>query len=757
MARALSGPSSAEPQNKDVKYWLEQIDGAQRAANTWYERSKKVLDKFAERQSETVGNYSKDSAHAVNTLWSNVQTIMPALYAKTPTPNVQRRHRDKDPVGRWGAIVLERALDYQLDAYDFDYSIRQAVQDYLLPGRGQVWLEYKPTIANDGQPNQAIEWECVHAKYVHWKDFLTNESRTWKEVEDGGWVAQRAWLSKPQVEKQFSKDVAEKLTFEESKRDSFSDPNNQGAKIKKASIWEIWDKRSGKVYFVSKNCPELLKPAEEPFLKFEGFFPCPRPIVSTTTSDSSIPIPDYVFYQDQAEEIDMLTRRIGLMVKALRVVGVYDATQGALSRLLENSGTNDMIPVENWAVFAQNKGIDGSVDFLPLDQIIKALQQCYESREAAKQTMYEITGISDIVRGASDPKETLGAQEIKTQWGGLRIRDRQKEVQRFARDILRLASEIITEKFQPQTLMTMSNAPLLTTQQQQQLMARQQFAQQAQQMAQQNPQQAQAIVQSNPQLLQMAKPLTPDEQQQLREPPWEAVLKLLKDEKLRCYRIDIETDSTIQADEAAEKQARTEFVAQFTQALVALGPMAMQAPKFGPLIGEILLFGARGFKTADTLESAIEEAVDALSQQAMAPPAQQAAPPPDPKLEMDKQKMQADQQKQDKDHQLRREEMQHEAQMQQAQGQNEVAKAQASQPQPPQPEHITASLAPMMEIMRQSMEAGQAATAQTIQQAMQQAVAALAAIAGAPKEFHISRDASGRINGGTATPQVTMQ
>lgn len=750
-----------------VKYWLAQIEASQKWHQDWYDRGKEVNEKYLDKResaSVTANTYS------VNVLWSNVETIKPALYAKTPTPSVARRYRDKDPIGRWGAIVLERALDYQLDAYDMDYSIGQAVQDYLLPGRGQVWVHYEPTIANDGEPNQKVEWERCHTRHLNWKDFLTNPCRTFEEV---WWGAQRAYYSRDEVEKRWGKVIADKLTFTDQKNDAPS-AEEKGDKVPKAAIWEIWCKTTNLVYFASRNCSSLLEKPKAPFLNFEGFWPFPRPLMATTTTDKYLPTPDYCQYQNQAREIDLLSQRIGLMTKALRVVGIYDASQDSLGRLLEGTSANEMIPCENWAVLAAQKGLEGSVDFFPLDMIIKALQQCYESREQAKQVMYEITGISDIVRGASDPKETLGAQQIKTQWGGLRIRDKQKEVQRFVRDVLRLNSEIIAECFQLDTLKTMSNAPLLMVQEKQQLQQRKQMAAQIQQAAAQNPQLAQQAAQANPQLaqqvMQMAQPLSLDEEQALREPAWEEVFQLLRDEKLRCYRIGIETDSTIQADEAEEKAARTEFIAAFTSAITSLGPIAIQAPKFAPLVGEILLFGARGFKTAETLESAIEEAVDSLSQQALLPAPQQQAPPPDPKLEHDNAKLQFEQQKAQSDLQLRREEMQHEQQMgaqtrqhEQDMGaqtiQGEIIKAQATQPKP---QDISAALAPLFEIVQQQMMALQQSNElgrqQLMQQQadgqaiMQQTISMLAQIASAPKEIKFKRGANNLIESGVARP-----
>ncbi len=644
--------------NPQVQYWLEQIECAQKDHNDYYERGKGVNERYLDKKDTGI---VQTAAHKMNVLWSNVETIKPALYAKTPNPKVARRYRDKDPVGKWAAIVLERALGYHLDAYDCDYSFRNCVQDYLLPGRGQLWVSYEPSFAPgppgpDGKPTEQLAWEYAKDEHLNWKDFLHNTARTWDEV---WWVAKRGWLSKEEVEKHpwLGKDVAKKLTFTEMKDENVSAADKQG-RIKKAPVWEIWSKLHGKVFCVSKNCPELLAERPPP-LQLEGFFPCPRALTTTCTTDSIIPTADFCQYQNQADEIDRLTQRINLLTKALRVVGVYDASQENLSRLLEDSNQNQMIPVDTWAQFAQQGGMEGAVDFFPLKEVIETLTACYEARERAKAAMYEITGISDIVRGASDAAETATAQQIKSQWGSLRIRDRQAEVQRFVRDTMRLKAEIISEHFQLETLKAMSNCPLLTMQEKQALQQRQQMQQQAQQAMQAgmiDPAMAQQAMQI-PQVQQMMQPLTLDEMQKLQEPTWEEVYQLLRDEKLRSFRIDIETDSTINADEQEEKQARIEFVTAMTGFLQAWGPMVMQFPKLAPLFGATLTFATRAFPKADALETEIEALVDVLQQNAMMP---QPPAPPDPQAKANEDKAELERQKHQDGHQLERERLEDE-------------------------------------------------------------------------------------------------
>lgn len=776
--------AATEP-TAQVTYWLNQIEGAQKWRENFYTDGKAILERY---MNEEARGKSADSSFAakMNVLWSNVQTITPALYSKTPNPKISRRYRDKDPVGKWAAITLERSNAYHLDAYDLDYSIRACVNDYLLPGIGQVWISYEPTFAGSGT-SETIKWEYCKTKHLNWQDFLTNPYRTWDEV---WWVAQRVWMSREEVAKNPKiKASADKLSYQDGwGNDGQSSSNSTGRdeRVKKAPIWEIWSKVTGQVIYVSKYCPELLAPAASVPINFDNFFPCPRPLTATTTNESGLPRPDFTFYQDQANEIDKLTQRIKLLTDALRVVGLYDGSQESLGALLgptANKFDNEMVPCANWAVFGDRGGIKGSVDFFPIDMIVTALQECYAAREQAKQTMYEITGISDIVRGASKPSETATAQQIKSQWGGLRIRDRQAEVQRFVRDITRLQSEVMAEHFQLETLKTMSNCPLLMQAEKQKLQQRQQFAQQAQQLMQSDPAQAQAIAQANPQLAQMAQPLSLDEMQQLQEPTWEEVYQLLRDERLRCFRIDIETDSTIQADEMEEKAARIEYVTAVTTFVTAWGPIVQANPKMAPLAGALLTFATRAFKRAEQLETEIEATVDMMSQQALMPPQAQPQPPPDPKIEADKQRLQFEQQKHNDEMQLRQKELETNAntelQGRQIDAQKEVAVAQAQQPRSPSSTEMIPALAPLYENVNQmlaaiaqgnqaiqvavtqavqasaAVQSQMAQTVETSQQRLEQAINNLMALAAAPKHITVERDQGGRIQSATARPQRT--
>ena len=204
-----------------------------------------------------------------------------------------------------------------------------------------------------------------------------------------------------------------------------------GSDVSRALVYEVWDKPTLKAYWVSPSVPELLDEKDDP-LQLEGFFPCPRPLYATMTNESLEPVPDFSLYQDQAKELDTLADRIQGLINALQVKGVYDASVSELTRLFTEGDNTNLIPVKNWAPFAEKNGLAGAIDIVDLKPIYEALRAAYDSVQQVLQQIYDLTGISDIIRGASNANETATAQRIKGQYASLRLKSMQTEVARLS-------------------------------------------------------------------------------------------------------------------------------------------------------------------------------------------------------------------------------------------------------------------------------------------------------------------------------------
>ena len=575
-----------------VQKFLQAISTYETEFTRWEKRATKIIKRYRDDTRTQSGNETVK----FNILWSNVQTLIPAVYAKLPKASAKRRFGDRDQIGRVAAQLIERALDYEIEHYpDFRATMKYAVEDRFLGGRGVAWVRYEPhvraqelALPEDGaqvtedvdedgnlpegaEMPEEIEYECAPVDYVHWKDFGHSSARTWEEVTQ---VWRWVYMTREALVERFGEDMGRKIPLD-SGPDNLDGPNRKREGTR-AKICELWCKETQKVYWLHKGMGQFVDERDDP-LGLEGFYPCPKPLYATTTSDSLVPVPDFLLYQDQANELDILSDRIDGLVKALRMRGVYDASQPALQRLLTEGDNNTLIPVDKWMAFGEKGGLKGSIDLLPLDTLAQALIQCYGAREQIKSQIYEITGISDIIRGQTAASETATAQQIKGQYAGLRLRSMQEEVALFASELIRLKAQIIATKFQPQTVLAYA----------------------------------------------AAQQMSPEDQQLIPQ-----ALQVLADKPLRNFRIEVASDSLVQIDEQQNKQDRLEFVQAYGGFLERALPVVQQAPQAAGIVIELMKYGIGAFKQAEPLEGTLDRMLEEITAQQQA---QAAAPPqPDP-------------------------------------------------------------------------------------------------------------------------------
>lgn len=612
--------------------WVTEIELYDKEADKWVKRGRKIVKRYKDERS----NNNDDTANGrrYNILYSNLQTLLPAYFSRNPKPDIERRFKDKDDIGRIAAEVWERATTYFVDNDRFRHAIKQAVTDRLLPGRGVVWMRYVPhmkdlqvtgnaQVESEGEqvtedeyaPAQEVTFEEVCPDYVYWEDFGHNVARNWEEV----WLVWRkVYLGRDKLIKRFGKERGGKIPLDYSPKNLNDEKAPED--MKKATVYEMWNKESGLVFWLHKDVPELLDEVDDP-LQLEGFFPCPGPLYPTLTNDSLIPVPDFAQYQDQAKELDDLTARIAAILRGVKVAGVYDASAAGVERLLNEGVQNTLIPVEQWAIFGEKGGLKGVMDLLPMKDILQTLLGLYEAREKVKQDLYEITGIADIIRGATKASETATAQNLKGQYAALRLDDGQQSVQRFARTLVRQTAQIIANHFSLDTIKRISGMQLFTEAEKQQV------------TMQYTPKSEQPGMPPAP-----PPPPMPEElEERMANPTWEQVGQLLKDNAMRSFRIDIETDSTLKADQEANKAASVEFLQAAGAYIAQAAPIAQQTPELQPLLMEMLMFGVRAFPVGKNLETTFEIAKQKLQK------AQEAAATQPPKPTPEEMKIKADQ------------------------------------------------------------------------------------------------------------------
>ena len=662
--------------SKEAQRYLGVIATYEREFKSWETRVDKILKRYRDEN-----RVRKDQASSkFNILWSNVQTLVPATFAKLPQPDVSRRFKDNDPVGRVAALILERCLEFEIQHYnDYRMSLKQTVYDRFLGGRGTIWARYEPHFragdnpddglqvtedADEAPVDEQLDYECAPVDYVHWKDFGHDVARTWEEVT---LVWRRVYMSEDAVTERFGEGVAKAIPYDATPEDLKRSGKYDEAVKKQALIIELWDKEQGIAVWLSKSNKEILDQRPDP-LGLKEFFPCPRPLYSTLTNDSLIPVPDYTLYQDQANDLDILADRIDGLTRMLQVKGVYDGSMGPEVARLFTEGTNGtLIPIKNWQAFAEKNGLKGAIDVYDITPIAKGLEVAAMTMEQVKNQVYEITGISDIIRGNTTASETATAQQIKGQYASLRLKSIQEEVAQFATDLLRLKAQIICAKFAPQTIAAIAAVEQLSPEDQQ-LVYLMSEPQPDPQTGQAGPPQPMPGSDGKPQPIGPAMQLLLGDAR-IQDPEADTP------NPLRAFRVEIAADTLIQLDEVQEKQDRMELLTAFGAYLEKAAQAAMAAPQMMPLIMEMGKFAVTSFKIGKAIEGTFDQALDQIKEAAANP----QPPPPDPAMEKVKMEGQADQARMQMEQQKGQAEMQMEGQKMQQQGQLEQAKAGAEQ------------------------------------------------------------------------------
>jgi hypothetical protein len=575
-----------------VNFWLNEIAEAKKREKDFREDGKKILDV-----------YDGTTETPFNILFSNTETLLPALYSAVPRPIVVRRFKDDDPLGKAAANAGQRALEFLVDTNEegyetFDEGVRSATLDGLLPGRGFTRLVYDsdtPADAGEPQTGQDAPPPAPSMPYTS-SERACLDSRPWNRVPIGyaqkwskvPWVAYEEQIDKEEATRLFGAEIANQITYtqdaqdDENERDTSREERHQGEK-KTALIYQIWDKDGGKkVRYISGSYAKgYLKEQDDP-LQLTGFFNCPRPLQFIEKANDLKPTAMYTIYRNQAKELNRLTMRINRLVEAIKAKFIYDGSLGEDLNRIVNADDNTLVPADHSSSLAADKGLQNAIWPFPIEVMVNTLVQLYQAREQCKHVIYEITGISDIIRGSSVASETATAQNLKSQWGTLRLKRLQKEVQRYARDLLRMMLEIAATKFSEETWAKMTGLPFTPTAKAEQLQAIAQAAQQS------------------------GQPLDPQTQAQLQAPVWGQVLAMLKDDIQRAYRIDIETNSTIEPEAAEDQKNISEMMTAVGQFLSGVGPLVAKGVMPFQAAQSMLLAITRRFRFGNEIEDQIK-------------------------------------------------------------------------------------------------------------------------------------------------------
>jgi hypothetical protein len=546
------------------KKWLEKIRANEKREEFWSKEAERAEKAYLGNE----GDKTEGKIYDFNILHSNIETMVPAVFNSAPIPDIRERFRTgaSDPqtaAARIAAQVIERAIMVQVDDSALVIELEEVTQDALLAGRGVIRVKFEadelpaePVIDPMGMPmvdpmtglpmmgeprivNERLIYECVS-----WRDYREGPANRWQDVP---WVAFRHCL--PWEEVQRIQDPALKEILSVGGTEGEDEPECDADTF----VWEVWCKHSGKVYMIVHETGAMLSIVPDP-LGLKGFFPVARPVQPVSATGDRKPVCPFTIYKALANELERVTKRINAITEGLKVRGGV-AGDSADIEAMAAAGDNELVPIANLEAYAATGGIEKAIVWWPVDKAIVVLRELYASREQTKSMIYEVTGISDIIRGESSASETATAQQIKSQWGSLRIRKLQQQIERVAREIFVMSAELICTKFGPETLQSMTGIQM-----------------------------------------------TPEVAQILSAP-------------LDHYRIDVESDSTIRADLSRAKGEMGEFLQGTAAFFQAMTPVVQQAPQLAGPVAEIFASFARQFNLGKQAEDALEE-MGAVAKQA---------------------------------------------------------------------------------------------------------------------------------------------
>ena len=586
---------------------------------------------------------------ALNVFYTNIETIRPLVFSQGPTPLVKERIDRGDPNERAVAEIMQKVLSIIIDSGDFDIEevIPRVITDYLIDGRGMADVDYvqygkpvptdpikvrmdpnsKKWVSPDGSiiPDSVVEdksggeglWvptsddvsvrESVVFRYMDHMDVLVQPAKRWDLVR---WVAVRMQLTRSEAVGLWGEAVASRISFDEQEvksasRDgkSSSEDVPMRSEWRRANFFKIYDKRNRRIVWLQDTgdaSPDNLErdgivKIEEEDLGIADFFPFPAPLQTGNTNDTVEPVPDFVHYEASFWMLQRLHLRFMTTMNAVQVLGFFmGEDQEVVEKAFSSDGRPKLIPLTE----GDNKKASDLVAFLDIKAVAEAAKSLYEGGiEAHKKFVDEISGVSDIMRGRAQARETATASRQKIEFGGARISEKKRAAGRFIRDLIRKAAEVVAARFKWETIEYMSGVKLRPKAE-----------------IEKEIEAAQAAMEGGDRS-QMAKL-----QMLQNEPDADTVEEIIREDLRRNFAIEIETDSTVVADQEFERRTRVELMNMLGQASQSIQPLVVMGVLPREMMGSLFAMFIRGMPMSRELVTKLESHV---------PPQPEPPPPPD--------------------------------------------------------------------------------------------------------------------------------
>ena len=569
----------------------------------------------------------------VNLYYSNIETMKNHVFSQAPIPISRRRVGRESPAERVAAKLIQDCLRTCLDCDFFDYDFEEVLSrvrdDFMIPGRGMAELEYvklQRTTPVERQPVQLegntwkdaagqrvpgtlvtrdesggmtgtyqpkaepqSEGETVMVRYMDPTETLIHPTKRWMDAQ---WVATVHQLTYDELVAKIGSDEAGRAKFNElpmwndatggASRMPDKESVSQSDHYKRARVFRIFDKPNRQIIWLDLGersaaggettggvkdgggqyaGPTILKIVPD-HLGIQGFFPFPKPLQTVMSNHSQDPVTEFSQYSALFHSLQENTARIYAMGRALKPKPFVNSSHAEAIKRAYGPNSSDDVEAVPLTEMGPDTNIANLIQWPPFQELSNAMNVLSTLNDSTTTRIFEVSGIDELQRGISRPRETATAQRVKVEYGSGRLQERRRLFARFCRSLLRKMVEIICAKFEWQSIRMMSGVEIRSKGDIDKEVAEIQEKMQAAETQQMGaPQQGQDPEELKKRLAELE-----------REPTEEDVEKVIRDDYLRYFSIDIETNSTIQGDRESENAGRAESLSALAQALEKFKP-----------------------------------------------------------------------------------------------------------------------------------------------------------------------------------------
>lgn len=638
-------------ERKTPDYWRRWIKAVKKASENHFEDAREAWDEYDEYEERPYPIY-----------WSSIKTIEPAYYSRTPKITTEREFGSDDAVSLTGSICIERLGRHLVRESAFDSVMQKTVLDFLHADKATIQvtfssdfeeqqvrvdltqtpdgafvdvktqLPYEDEVFQDevGFFGNKIEkipvnekvraMECSYDEILH-----TPEAKNESEIKEKAFYF---IMDRTETEKRFGKEVADKINWK-TKKDAMARDGREANRDLTEIIgeyiegWECWCLQTKKVYWVSDQYQDgFLDSKEDPY-GLRKFFPCPDFIISNRPSKTLYPKPAFQHVKACIDQLHDAAERVSKLTQGCKRRALVDGADDDLIAALNSTEEGEYIAMTNLNKIIERGGLENSVMFVPIVELVKAMTELSNLQEKYKNEFFEWFGVPDILRGATDPLETASAQEIKSTAAHDRFKFAKKQVAQMARDTIEMMVDLALSTFSEETIKQIVGFDFM-----------------------------------------------PPEQQQ----NFPAALQMLKDPKVRAIRIAIDTDTMSFVDEQ-QRAIKAQQASQLVfDGLDQITKMIDISPEYAAVGLQALLLSLNAISPGKEFEDNVKKAVEALVKKAQEP----KPPAPDyeqMKIQLEQQRLQLETQVKSRD--LDRKEMQMEIKAQENQAKLQISAMQS--------------------------------------------------------------------------------